>query len=148
MTTPNCLKIGVTHTPTIGLSHTPPLGMTHTDFEATEAYVLTNLKLYLGDDNSLYYPSESMTIGAFRAYFQLNGLNVSDTETTTGAAIRNFVLNLDDEDSHATAIDSVTEDAPRTRTAEGWFTLDGRRLTEKPTQKGVYIHDGKKVFFY
>lgn len=105
-------------------------------------------KLYLGDGNSLYYPSESMTIGAFRAYFQLNGLSVSDTETTTGAAIRNFVLNLDDEDSHATAIDSVTEDAPRTRTAEGWFRLDGRRLTEKPTQKGVYIHDGKKVFFY
>jgi hypothetical protein len=29
-----------------------------------------------------------------------------------------------------------------------WYTLDGRRLTEKPTQKGVYIHDGKKVFFY
>lgn len=25
-----------------------------------------------------------------------------------------------------------------------WFTLDGRRLTDKPTRKGVYIHLGKK----
>ena len=27
----------------------------------------------------------------------------------------------------------------------GWFSLDGRRLNSKPTQKGIYIHNGKKV---
>jgi len=26
-----------------------------------------------------------------------------------------------------------------------WFTLDGRRLQGQPTQKGVYINNGKKV---
>ena len=26
-----------------------------------------------------------------------------------------------------------------------WFTLDGRRLQGKPTQKGIYIRNGKKV---
>ena len=26
-----------------------------------------------------------------------------------------------------------------------WYTLDGRRLLAKPTEKGVYINDGKKV---
>ena len=26
-----------------------------------------------------------------------------------------------------------------------WFTLDGRRLQDKPTQKGLYIRNGKKV---
>ena len=27
---------------------------------------------------------------------------------------------------------------------DAWFTIDGRRLAGKPTQKGVYIHKGKK----
>ena len=27
----------------------------------------------------------------------------------------------------------------------GWYTLDGRRLTAKPTARGVYIHDGRKT---
>jgi hypothetical protein len=29
--------------------------------------------------------------------------------------------------------------------AEGWFSLDGRRLSCKPSQRGVYINKGKKV---
>ena len=27
----------------------------------------------------------------------------------------------------------------------GWFTLDGCRLNGKPTECGIYIHNGKKV---
>ena len=29
--------------------------------------------------------------------------------------------------------------------SDSWFTLDGRRLTTKPTSKGLYIHNGRKV---
>ena len=29
--------------------------------------------------------------------------------------------------------------------ATGWYTLDGRKLYEKPSQRGLYIVDGKKV---
>ncbi|MBR3400043.1 MAG: hypothetical protein IKH08_09715, partial [Prevotella sp.] len=29
--------------------------------------------------------------------------------------------------------------------ATGWYTLDGRKLKEKPAQRGLYIHNGKKV---
>jgi hypothetical protein len=36
-----------------------------------------------------------------------------------------------------------------TRTGEisldEWYSLDGRRLSGKPTTKGVYINNGKKV---
>lgn len=32
-----------------------------------------------------------------------------------------------------------------TITDSHWFTLDGRRLSAQPTQKGIYIHQGKKV---
>ena len=28
---------------------------------------------------------------------------------------------------------------------EGWYTLDGRRLNGKPTQRGLYIYNGKKL---
>ena len=28
---------------------------------------------------------------------------------------------------------------------EGWFTLDGRRLSTAPVRKGIYIHNGRKV---
>ncbi|MBR1449636.1 MAG: hypothetical protein IJ588_12940 [Prevotella sp.] len=30
--------------------------------------------------------------------------------------------------------------------AEGWYTLNGVKLQSAPTQKGIYIKDGKKVF--
>ena len=30
-------------------------------------------------------------------------------------------------------------------TAKGWYTLDGRKLFEKPAQPGLYIANGKKV---
>ena len=29
-------------------------------------------------------------------------------------------------------------------TAKEWYTLDGRKLSQKPTAKGVYIHNGRK----
>lgn len=29
----------------------------------------------------------------------------------------------------------------------GWFTLDGRKLSNKPSQKGIYVKDGKKILF-
>ena len=28
---------------------------------------------------------------------------------------------------------------------EAWYTFDGRKLDSKPTQKGVYIHNAKKI---
>jgi len=72
-----------------------------------------NTKLYFGTDNTLYYPSSTMTIGAFRAYFQ-------------EMAIR------------------LMEDG-RGRMDDAWFTLDGRKLMQKPTHKGIYIRGGRKV---
>ena len=26
-----------------------------------------------------------------------------------------------------------------------WFTLDGKKLSDKPSAKGIYIHNGTKV---
>lgn len=43
---------------------------------------------------------------------------------------------------NATGISVVKANA---QTDESWYTIGGTRLSGKPTQKGVYIHQGKKV---
>ena len=59
-----------------------------------------NKKLYIGAGDTLYWPNGAMTIGAFRAYFQLaDGLTASPepsqgVETTP---VRAFVLNFGDD---------------------------------------------------
>ena len=97
-------------------------------------------KLYLGANNTLYYPSAAMTIGACRAYFQLNGLTVG--EQTLGA--KKFVLNFGEEET--TGIVSIEDEKLKVENGAGaWFTLDGRKLSGKPTRKGVYVNNGRKV---
>ena len=102
-----------------------------------------NTVLYLADKNELYYPSAAVTVGAFHAYFQLrNGLTAG---SATEAKIRNIVMNFDGEDDGtATGIASLSADAQSTKDAATWYTLDGRRLNGQPTQKGIYINNGKK----
>ena len=39
----------------------------------------------------------------------------------------------------------MTVESQKPTINSGWFSLDGRRLSGKPTQKGVYIYNGKKV---
>jgi len=47
-----------------------------------------------------------------------------------------WLQGLDDVITGVEAIHSIQNDA--------WYTLEGRKLVEKPTQKGVYINNGKK----
>ncbi|KWW33462.1 MAG: S-layer protein [bacterium F083] len=93
--------------------------------------------LYLGADNKLYYPSSDMTVGSCRALFQLNGITAGDLSTQARA----FVLNFGEDE--ATGVREVKE--VREVKDNSWYTLDGRRLTGKPTTKGLYINNGRKV---
>ena len=63
--------------------------------------------------------------------------------TSTGNSINNFVLNFDGESSSIENIPSSIFNLQ----SEGWYTLDGRKLSGVPTQtqKGIYINNGKKV---
>ena len=44
----------------------------------------------------------------------------------------------------ATDIDKVQRDAVKGQRDE-WYTLDGQKLSGKPTKRGVYIYNGKKA---
>ena len=47
--------------------------------------------------------------------------------------------------SVVTGIDNITTDNNSVSTNNAWYNLEGMRLTAKPTQKGIYIHQGKKL---
>ena len=62
-------------------------------------------------------------------------------KTATGARI--FV---EDFENGTTAIKSLNADEINgLKVAEGWYTIDGIKLQSMPTEKGVYINNGKKV---
>ena len=98
--------------------------------------------LLMGSDNTLFYPAKGAGIGAQRAY-----IKIGDDGTAQQASARrvtSFNISYGDGNS-TTGIISIAEEPASQGAATGWYTLDGRRLSGKPTQKGIYINDGKKV---
>ena len=97
-------------------------------------------KLYMGNENKLYYPKKAMAIKAFRAFFDLgDNLVAADPSASAGAKeITNFVLNF----GETTGVSSIEHGKLN---MENYYSIDGRKLSGEPTQKGVYIRNGKKV---
>lgn len=101
--------------------------------------------LYLGEGNNLFYPSpkdgEPVTIGAFRGYFKLKN-DLTAGNPINQNSIRAFKLVFEGEE---TAITSIIADESLSPAEESWYTLDGRRLSGKPSTSGLYISNGRKV---
>ena len=89
--------------------------------------------LFVGAENKLHWPLAGAHLNAFRAYFEL----------ADGAQARSINLNFGEETSDIVSIDNsqLTID----NEAGAWYTLDGRKVSGKPTTKGLYIFNGKKV---
>jgi hypothetical protein len=62
-------------------------------------------------------------------------------QVTGGSGAPELSIVIDDD---TTGIDTVGCDSVATGN-EGWYTLDGRKLQQKPTKDGLYIKNGKKV---
>ena len=91
--------------------------------------------LLVGANNELFWPQENASLGACRAYFKLkNGLTAGEV----AAARMNFDEGTQTVMGH-TEITEITEKADA-----AWYTLDGRKIDGKPTQKGLYIYKGIK----
>ena len=89
-------------------------------------------------------------------FFQGTWMNGADSETAptilpatmaywtpADPKARIFVEDLDE--NGATAIKEINAQTMREIAAEGWYTIDGIKLQSMPTEKGVYINNGKKV---
>ena len=81
--------------------------------------------VYYGDG---FWPLSSGTIAANKAYLSLPTAGNAKIHVSLGGATTGIEgIAADNEDNGA------------------WYTLDGVKINEKPTAKGLYIHHGKKV---
>jgi hypothetical protein len=111
--------------------------------------------LFLGGSNTLYHPNGAgdLTIGPFRAYFQLHGVQMTtdsggsgsdddDYIAEGGGGARAIVVSI--LDNEAAGITPLAPSSPHTSVPgdldETWYTLDGRLLDSQPTTPGIYIH--------
>ena len=96
-----------------------------------EVNSITNGVVYVLYNNQ-FVKSISGTIPVGRAYLVL--------DTTAGAPA---CLFFDFNDS--TGINVVTINVNEGMTDADWYTLDGRKLHQKPSKNGLYIKNGKKI---
>ena len=78
-------------------------------------------------------------------FYKYSGTNIGIGKAYliySGSAARTFYSFSDD----ATAIEEVKSEGVKSEklSADGWFTLDGRRLSSQPTTKGIYVRNGQK----
>ena len=69
-----------------------------------------------------------------------NDLTAGDPTSTT---VRAFNLNFGEEDEK-TGI-TTTNYTNFTNSDDAWYDLSGRKLSGKPTKKGLYINNGRKI---
>ena len=115
-------------------------------YSPVNIYTDEKTNLYLGADNKLYYPTATdFTVNACRGYFQLKqGLTAGEPSDSNQASVRAFKLNFGGDDD-ATGIISVHDSGFMVNGSDVWYTIDGRKLDGKPTQRGIYINNGKKT---
>jgi surface protein len=94
--------------------------------------------LNVGEERSGYpegsiFESNYRAVLPFQAYVEHKGSNPAPPYFIVG-----------DLGGDTTGIDATLMNSERVN-SEAWYTLDGRKLQGKPTQKGVYITNGKKV---
>ena len=118
-----------TATETTAADFIPTLGATTIPDGDTKAV------LFLAANNTLLNPSAlPANIKGFRAYFQLKGETVH--------LARAFCMDFGDGET--TGIRSIETNA-KLDSDDAIYTLDGRRLEGQPTQRGIYIVNGKKL---
>ena len=98
----------------------------------------TNFMMTNGCFVKIQAASAETKMPANRAYLQ-----ILTADIPTGSTSRTITLNWGDE---TTGIASMEDGRSKMKDVnDTWYTLDGRRMMSKPTQKGVYIYGGHKV---
>ena len=98
-------------------------------------------------------PLSSLQAGTYKAYAA--SMDERDVKPqmirVEGVGPRSFTVTIADdrtvtvsEPQITTAINAVTVTKPVV-SDNNWYTIDGQRLNGEPTQRGIYIHNGKKV---
>ncbi len=89
----------------------------------------------LGSGNKLGYSAGARTLRSCRAHFYV-------PTTGTQGAVRSYTISYGDEQT--TGI-MENADSILLQGDDAYYTLDGRKLPGKPSRKGMYLHNGKKI---
>ena len=109
-----------------------------TTFESEDKSIL-----FLGTENTLYYPQPDLTdsqnpkyptIGTQRAYFKIGDGNALARQLT--------VFNIDFGGGEVSGIKDINHNS--FSPTDSWYSLDGCKLSGKPTASGVYVNNGRK----
>lgn len=82
----------------------------------------------------------------FRAYLKYTGTDddwrrAASSSATLPSSIIVRIVGSNGEVTKIGTLDTHTGEL----SFDGWYTLTGRKLSGKPTQKGIYINNGKKI---
>ena len=79
-------------------------------------------------------------IKPMRAYLTYTGSAAPAMNRTASSLPSSISVVLVEADGSTTTVGTIHME----RNTEGWYSLDGMQLNSKPTQKGLYIHNGRK----
>lgn len=68
-----------------------------------------------------------------------------DQTAVSSVRAEDVTFTFEEEDGSTTTIKAIEYLNGRSTKADGWCTIDGRMLNGAPTEKGIYIRNGKKV---
>ncbi len=97
----------------------------------------SNVYCYSASDKDGIVAGEFAKVGVdtyikpFRAYLRLNASTAPEFISISWGDGTTSIVPLDKEQVH--------------QDADGWYTITGFRLPSKPTEKGIYIHNHKKI---
>ena len=102
-----------------------------------------------GFRSNMYYFSSDATLNE---YYKGNDTNTTYlrplgayfVDNATDAATKRRVISIEEPNGNTTEISAITVDGAFVE-ANGWYTVGGTKLESVPTEKGVYIRNGKKI---
>ena len=107
-----------------GVGVATPVGNVCSTYDATTIYMLS-------DKNGFgFYPlGNDMTVPANKAFIP-----------ESASSARGFSIEFEGDDATGIrTMNNVSIDS------DNWYSLDGRKFSSKPSQRGIYINNGKKV---
>lgn len=115
----------------------PATNMLHLSATASTSVVPFETYVLFNDEFVL---NSGAAVAAGRAFLMKsefgNGLEHGDDEYDE--VKKRIVIVKEDETTAIAGVNTVVE-------TKGWFTIHGVKLNAQPSQRGIYIHDGKKV---
>ena len=95
--------------------------------------------IFLGADSQLGYATEPRTLRPFRAHFYV------PIDNNGGQSVKGYKLSFGDEASSIQNSKFINSKTKIQNYPDAWYSLDGIKLQGKPTRKGIYIHNGKRI---